>query len=140
MGLTNQISTAIAAQAAGVAGMVGGSATPLDTIPNTPYAVVGPSSGRIDQPGSWERLYWTVPWRCYVARISNGALVQTDVNDLLDLILVTFRTGITLGGLVSQSVIATWQTDRYYTVGIEDYQAIDFVNTVELERSASYTA
>lgn len=139
-GLTNQIANAIGAQYAAIAGMSGVSARPVDKIPATPFTVVGGPAGRIDQPGSWERTYWTVPVRVFVARVSADDLTQADVSDMLDLILVALRAGITLGALVSQSVITTFDTDRFYTIGGEDYQAIDLVHTVELERSATYTA
>ena len=34
----------------------------------------------------------------------------------------------------------SWDTDRFYTVGGQDYQAIDFQIRVEVERAATYTA
>lgn len=139
-GLSNQIAQAIANQAKAVAGIRWALPQPPDALPGTPCAIVGPPSGRLDQPGSWERLYWTYPLRVYVATTNDTAHTQADTNDLLDLFLIGFRTGIGLTGLVAQSVITSWQTDRFYTIGAEEYQCIDFVVTVELERSATYTA
>ncbi len=139
-GMHNQIATGLAALAASVTGMTGCSPVPVETIPNTPYGVIGPPKGSLLQPGSWERLLLQYPMRIYVCRVGTPDRDQVVVSDLVDLFLVTFRTGIELGTIVTEAIIKTWDTDRFYTVGGEDYQAIDWLVGVEVERPATYTA
>ena len=139
-GLHNTIASQIATTVAGVTSVQACSPTPVDSIPATPFGVVGPPKGQLFQPGSWERLLLQFPLRIYVSRIASADRDQTTTNDFLDNFLTAFRTGITLGGNVQQCVIVSWDTDRFYTVNNEDYQAIDFVLSVEVERSATYTA
>jgi hypothetical protein len=75
-----------------------------------------------------------------VARVKSADREQSTVNDTLDLFLTGWRTGITLSALVTEAIIKSWDTDRFYSVNGEDWQAIDLVIGVEVERAASYTA
>lgn len=139
-GLHNTVATALATTVAGITGMSGCSPVPIDSLNATPWGVVGPPKGQLLQPGSWERFLLTFPLRVYLARVSSSDRDQVAINDFLDLFLVGFRSGITLGGVVTEAIIKSWDTDRFYTIGGEDFQAIDFVIGVELERAASYSA
>src|SRR6266542_1449245 len=119
MGLHNDIATQIAAHTVGVAGIVSCSTTPLDSISGTPCGVVGPPKGTKPQPGSYEHLVLQYPLRIFVAaRIDNAQVDQVAVNDFLDLFLTGFRANITLGGLVTEMLIRSWDTNRFYTVGL----------------------
>jgi len=139
VGLHNQIGTALATKVAAIAGMAGASATPVDSIPNTPYGVVGPPSGRLE-PGNWETITAVYPLRIYIGRTSDAARTQTDANDFLDLFIAAMRAGITLGiAGVSAALLSSWNTDRFYPIGGEDYQAVDATVTVEIDQPESYT-
>lgn len=145
-GLTNQIATGIATQAAAVSGgtatvatMQGSSSEPVDGVPTTPYTIVGPPRGRM-LSGSWEQLIYQFPMRCYLARLGSGSLTQHDVNEYLDNFLTAWRVNLTIGGVVTEQHIVSWDTDKFYAVAGEDYQAIDFVVEVTVYRSATYAS
>lgn len=139
-GLHNLVATALAADAAAVTGISGASPAPLETLPGTPYVVIGPPRGSI-VTGSWERLFIFYPMHLFYARVQTPALDQVAINDLLDLFIAQFRTGITMGvaGVV-EVVIASWDTNKEMAVGDMDYQLIEFVVSVEVDRPASYTS
>jgi len=140
VGLHNQIGTALSVKVAAIGGMAGCSATPVDSIPNTPYGVVGPPSGRLEQ-GNWETINAIYPLRIYIGRTSDAARTQTDANDFLDLFIAAMRVGITLGiAGVSAALLDSWNSDRFYSVGGEDYQAVDASVRVEIDQPESYTA
>lgn len=147
--LHNLIASAIATNAVSVVGgsasqstMRGSSAGPVSNLGPAPQTVVGPPKGRI-VPGSWEVMELTYPVRVYTAKLRNASQTQHDVNEWLDAFIAAFRTGITLSlsaSGVMQSVISTWDTDRFYEVGGEPYQAIDFEVTVTIAQAETYTA
>ena len=139
-GLHNLVATGLATTVAGIAGVSGCSPVPIENVNATPWGVIGPPKGQLLQPGGWERLLLQYPLRMYVARVSTPDRDQVAINDFLDLFLVAFRSGITQTALITEAIIKSWDTDRFYTLGGEDYQAIDFVIAVEVERAASYTA
>jgi hypothetical protein len=142
MGLTADIATAIAATVAGASGMRGCASADLDTIPGTPYGAVGLPKVRVDQ-GAWERVTYTWPVRLFVARVSDGPRTTVAVYDLIDAVVVAFRTGIS-GGLsasgVLETLIETGDADKFYDVGGETYQALDMTVTTTVGRSTTYTA
>jgi len=142
MGLTADIATAIAATVAGASGMRGCAPTDPDTIPGTPYGAVGLPKVHVES-GAWERITYTWPIRLFVARVADGPRTVVSVYDLIDAIIVAFRTGIS-GGLsasgVLQTLIETGDADRFYDVGGETYQAFDMVVTTTVGRSTTYTA
>lgn len=138
-GLHNLVATALATDAAAVTGIAGSSPTPIETLPGTPYVVIGPPRGQI-VTGSWERMFLVYPMHLFYARVQNPNLDQTSLNDYCDLFITQFRTGITMGvaGVV-EAVIASWDTNKEMTVGDEDYQLIEFLVSVEVDRAATYT-
>ena len=138
-GLHNLVATALAADASAVATISGASATPVDTLPNTPYVVIGPPRGTIIT-GSWERLFIVYPMHLFYARTSTADRDQVALNDLVDLFISGFRTGITQGvaGVV-EAVIASWDTNKVQDVGGESYQLVEFLICVEVDRAATYT-
>lgn len=138
-GLHNLVANALAADAAAVAGVIGSSAVPVDSLPNTPFVVVGPPRGQITT-GSWERLFIVFPMHLFYGRLSSADRDQVAINDLLDLFIAQFRTGITMGvaGVV-EAVIASWDTNKEQDVAGESYQLIEFQVSVEVDRPASYT-
>lgn len=142
MGLTADIATAIAATVAGASGMRGCSSSVLDTIPGTPYGALGLPRVSVDA-GAWERITYVWPLHILVARVADGPRTATATFDLLDAIIVAFRTGIS-GGLsasgVIETLIETGEIDRFYEVGGEEYQALDLVLTTTVGRPTTYTA
>lgn len=149
--LHNQIAQALATAATTVVGgtasvstMRGSSAGPKANLPPVPYTVVGPPSGRQIPASSEEQLFIRYPMRCYVGKIRDGVQTQHDINEFLDAFLITFRNlgglGISISGQVTDVHIESWDTDKFYEVGGEAYQAIDFTVVAEVERTATYTA
>lgn len=147
-GLHNQIASAIAADALTVVGgtasqstMRGSVAGPTSNLGPAPQTVVGPPNGRIT-PGSWEVIEIKFPVRVYTAKLRNATQTQHDVNEWLDAFIAAYRTGITFGLSalgVMQVVIDSWNTDAFYEVGGEPYQAIDFTVSVYVASGQTYT-
>lgn len=145
--LHNQIATALANTALTVVGgtasistMRYSSPAPLTNVPPAPVTIIGPPSGRLT-PGSWEIMEVRFPMRIYTAKLRNSTQTQHDVNEWVDAFIATFRTGITLGlAGVMQAVIESWNTDAFYEVQGEPYQAVDFVVAVVVAQGETYTA
>ena len=138
-GLTNQIAAALAVEAAAISGVTGASATPVNSIPDTPYVYIGPP--RVQQvPGSWESRIYTFPMHYLVARVSGDeAADQAVINDALDAVLNAWRTGVTLGGLGIAEIVAA-DGDKFYTVATQEYQSVDFDVRVSVYGAGGYTA
>lgn len=124
MGLTNDLATALEAEISGITSIAAHSSTPVDAIPQTPFLYVGPPKGTI-LGGSWEEREYHFPMRCAIGRTTEDR-DQIVVNDLLDLIVAAFRTGISLGALAASALVLTFDTDTFFTLGAADYQAILF--------------
>lgn len=147
-GLHNLVAQALATKAAGISGMAGASPTPIDSLNAPPWAVVGPPKGQLFQPGAEERMFLVYPIRVYVARLASSDRDQVAINDFTDLFILGWRDtsagglGITLGlaGTVMEALLLSWDTDKFATVGQEEYAVVDFVCRVEVARQATYTA
>lgn len=144
--LHNQIASALATSATSVVGgtatittMRGSSPTPLSTLPAAPWTVIGPPKGQIT-PAMEEVLHITFPMRIYTGKLASDDRTQHDTNEWLDAFLLAYRTGITLGGIVSEATIRTWNTDVFYEINGEPYQAVDFTVEVWTTRATTYTA
>lgn len=137
---TNAVAVAVAAKAAGVAGIRGTSPRPPDKIPSSPWAIVGShqavnSGGNIGQ----RSIRYTFPVRVYVERTSDADRVAATINDLVDAFVVAYEAGITLGGTVTQAQITAWNTDLYAEVADAEYQVIEFTLTVLVQEASGYT-
>ena len=137
---TTQVAQYIATTAGAISGMNGSSAFPVDSIPTTPYTVVGPHTGTLPQPGSWEQRILYYPVRCYVARIAGSTYDQQPVNTMVDNFITAFRSGITHSAGVTQIIIQSWNTGLFEVIGNETYQVVDFTFRVDIFQSATYTA
>lgn len=133
MTLTNSIATALATKLAAVSGMVGAAPTGTDTVPDTPYAVLGPAHGTVG-PGGWETESIVFPLTVFVSAIVEGQDSLAAAYDLKDAIQTALRSGIALGlagSGVAQSVLTDWTTDGVYTeLGGQTYQALE--GTIEV--------
>ena len=129
----------IAAIAATVTGVVGTSANVPETIPATPWAIVGNHHATF-AAGANERIDYTFPVRFYVERVASDAQTSTVINGLIDAMMVAFRTGMTLGGIVDGLYITDWNSDLYAEVGGSRYQVLE-ANVHVIGRGAGdYTA
>lgn len=137
-GLTNQLATALAAWGAGISGVVGASATPVSTIPGTPYITVNAPRVTITG-GSWETVEYDFPFWYLLERTADEAVQQVQVNDALDLIVAAFRSGISLGGLAVSAEGHTADTDKFAKLGATEYQVIEFHVTVTVMQPETYT-
>ena len=137
---TTQVAQAIANRAAGISGMFAASAFPVDAIPDTPYTVVGPHTGTLPVPGSWEQRILYFPVRCYVSRTAGSTYDQQSINAMVDAFISAFRSGITDSAGVTQIIIQSWNTGLFEVVANEEYQVIDFTFRVDIFQSATYTA
>ena len=135
-----QVAQYIATTAAATSGMTGASAFPLDSIPNTPYTVVGPHTGTLPAPGSWEQRVLYYPVRVYLTRLPKSDDVQSLANTTVDNFIAAFRSGITHSAGVTQIIIQSWNTGLFEEVAGEVYQVVDFTFRVDIFQSATYTA
>lgn len=137
MGLTNSIASALATKLAAVSGMVGAAPTGTDTVPDTPYAVLGPAHGLLD-PGSWETEVVEFPLTVFVSAIVEEQDSLAAAYDLKDAIQTALRSGISLGlggSGVAQSLLTEWTTDGVYTeMGGQSYQALEGTIAVTVAR------
>jgi hypothetical protein len=133
------ILAALAAKVLAIAGVVGSSAYHPDTIPDTPYFTFGMPKGRM-LAGSWELTEFTLPMRCYWGRISDDPTTAAGLLPFIQLVATAFRAEITLGALVTEVHIGTWDANVYATVGSETYHCIDWQLVIAVNLSAGYTA
>jgi hypothetical protein len=138
-GLTNQIATGLVTEVAGVTGIVATAATPVDAVPGTPFYYVGPPK-LVQIGGQWEQRIYNFPLHLMIARLSTEDRDQVTINDLMDLTLNAFRTGITLAvsGVISAEIKAA-DTDKFYELGGVTYQSVDFDCLVTVGQPATYT-
>jgi hypothetical protein len=134
-GLTNQLATALAAEVAAIAGLTT-AATPVDSLPTTPFLYVGPSKGTIIG-GSTEELVYMFPLHCLIGRASEDR-DQYAINELLDQIIAAFRTGMYLGGLAIAELLA-FDTDKFYEVDQVSCQSVDLDCRVTRITAQTYT-
>jgi hypothetical protein len=137
-GLTNQIASAVAAIAAGVAGVAGASPVPVDSVPNTPFVYLGPPKWT-QVGGSWETREYRFPMHYLIVRVGSEDRDQTAINDALDLMDAAFRSGITLGGIATSTLLLAADTDKFYDIGSASYQSIDFDVQVIVMSAQTYT-
>jgi hypothetical protein len=135
---TNALAVAIAAKAVGIAGMRGTSAVVPDTIPATPWTIVGPHQGTYE-PGNMDYIRYTFPLRCYVERSADAARTQTMINALVDAFVTAYRNGLTYSGTVAQGNIIAWNTDLYAEIGEGNYQVIEFTFAVLVIDTSGHT-
>jgi hypothetical protein len=135
---TNAVCTAVAAKAAGIAGMRGTSALLPDTIPSSPWLIVGSHAAAYDA-GPMDHIHYTFPLRCYVERAPDSARTQATVNDLVDAFVTAYRNGLTLGGTVTEARITAWNTDLYAEVGSALYQVVEFTLLVVVTDTTGHT-
>ncbi len=133
------ILAALATKVAAISGVVGTSAFHPDAIPDTPYFTFGMPRGRLVS-GSWELTEFALPMRCYYARVSDDPTTAAGLLPFVQATITAFRSGVTLGGLVTEVHIDTWDANVYATVNAETFQVIDFSLAVTVYGSASYTA
>jgi len=135
----NAIATWISNTAAGVLGIRGASPTPLDSIPVTPYAVVGPIAGATVIPGSWERVHLPYPLRIYVGRISGAGRDDNLVLSLVNGLIAAFRFGGTESGTVASSLLTHFDTALMEELGGTAYRVIDATVEVVVNSGSGYT-
>jgi hypothetical protein len=131
--------TAVVAKAATITGMRGTSAKMPDSIGATPWTVVGPHSGELS-PGSWEKYVYSFPLYCYLERTADDARTQAILNDLLDAFIIAYRSGISLGGTVAQTLVRSWNTDRYTEISTSKFQILELTVETTVVGGQTYTA
>ena len=117
----------------------GSSPEPLDTIPGTPYAVVGPPGEITVLHGSWERVHIPYPLRVYVGRLADASRSTKTVNSMIGNLIAAFRLGGTEGGTVASSLLDGIRSDLYEDLGSERYQVIDATVNVVVNDATGYT-
>lgn len=135
---TNALATAIAAKAATIATLRGQSAVIPDTIPASPWLIVGSHSATYEA-GNMDRVRYTFPLRCYVERTADAGRTQTTVNGLVDAFVTAYRNGLTYGGTIAEGKITGWNTDLYAEVGDGFYQVIEFTFAVLVTDTSGHT-
>lgn len=135
---TNALATAVAAKAATVTALRGYSAVVPDTIPASPWLIVGSHSAAYEA-GPMDRIRYTFPLRVYVERTADAGRTQTIVNGLVDDMVTAYRNGLTYGGTVAEGRITGWNTDLYAEVGDGFYQVVEFTLFVLVLDTSAHT-
>jgi hypothetical protein len=125
----NLIAQNVAAVASSISGVRGASPWEVDTIPATPYAVVGMSRAQII-PGDRQVTNMTMPLRLYVERIADSARDAKTTNTYVATFVTTFAKDQSLAAAVTDSYIAAWDSDVFYAIGGALYAAVDFTLSV----------
>lgn len=135
---TNALAAAVAAKAATITGMRGTSATIPDTIPATPWTIVGDHAGTIDA-GNMDKIRYTFPIRCYVERTADAGRESATINGLVDAFVTAYRNGLTYSGTVAEGRITAWNTDLYAEVGQGRYRVVEFTLFVLVLDASGHT-
>lgn len=132
------IADSLSATAAAIATVRGASSQPVDTIPATPYAVVGAVENGTVIPGSWERTRMRFPLWVYWARTQDAARVQKGLNPFVNSVIAAYRSNGTQGGTIASALVTEWTTNKYDTVGAEEYQVCEFWIEVVVNSAVGY--
>ena len=135
----NTIATTLATTASGISGIRGASAKPLDTIPGTPYAIIGPVQNGTVIPGSWERVHMRFPLWIYIDRTADAARTQNAINSYVNGVIAAYRSGGTESATVASTLVTEWRTDMFETVGATEYQVLEFFIDVVVNSAVGYT-
>lgn len=132
----NLIHQEIAAVASTISGMRGASPWEVDTIPVTPYAVVGMSRATVI---TGDRTVTNIefPLRLYVERVGSGDRDAQLTNSFIGTYQTSFASNGGLHGAVTHIYISGWDADRYYLIGSATYAAVDFVLTATVHEHIS---
>lgn len=125
----NTIAQNIAAVASSISGVRGASPWDVDTVPATPYVVVGMSRAQVI-PGDRQVVNAQIPFRLYVERTADGARDAKGTNSYVNDFLTTFALDQSLGGAVTDATITAWDSDVFYAIGGATYAAVDFTLSV----------
>jgi len=137
---TNALAVAVAAKAAGISGMRGASPLLPDTIPASPWSIVGAHSATFEMDSAnRSRVRYTFPIRCYVERTNDAARTASLVNDLVDAFVLAYSTGLTYGATVAEGRITGWNTDLFAEVGSALYQVIELTLFVLVFDTTAHT-
>lgn len=142
MGYTNDVCDAVALKAGGIAGMAGTSARAPETIPSSPWMVVGSHSAVYTPGNPRESIVYQFPLRLYVERLGDDADTLTTTNDLIELVIAAFAVNVTLAGgqNTTSCFIRSWDTNKWDTIGSAMYQATDFRLELSVSRPRTFTA
>lgn len=135
---TNALCAAVAVKAAAAAGIRGASALLPDTIPGSPWAVVGPHRATYSA-GNMDRIDYTFPIGVYVERTADDARAEAIINNLVDAFVTAFRNGLTYGGTVAEGRITGWDTNLYAEVGGVRYWVVEFSLAVTVLDMSGHT-
>lgn len=135
---TNALATAIAAKASTISALRGRSAVVPDTIPASPWLVVGSHSATYEA-GNMDRIRYTFPLRVYVERQADAGRTEVIVNDLVDAFVTAYRNGLTYGATVAEGRITAWDTNLYAEVGQATYQVIELSLFVLVTDTSGHT-
>ena len=118
----------------GVSGIRSHSPRDVDQLGPTPATVVRNSRATKIEPSSRRITWLDVPFRLYVGRVSDEARNAKILDDLVEAIITAFETvaNSTLSGACTLAYVREY-AEAFYSVGGEDYQAIDFILDVEVK-------
>lgn len=140
MTATNALLAALAAKALDGTYVVASFATPPDTIGSTPAFVLGIHHGTITvATGEW--WHYIIPGHLLCE--NSGGPERTDalLNDALDAVAASFRSGTSIGGTAVQALITDWQAGQTYQIGDAEYSGIDLTLDVRVSLpTAAHTA
>lgn len=125
----NSINQGIAAVASTITGVRGASPWEVDTIPATPYAVVGMGRSSVI-PGDRTVINLQVPMRLYYERLADSARNAKDTLSMVGDFVTAFALDQDLGGAATDATLTAWDADVFYAIGGAEYAAVDFTVSV----------
>ena len=129
------ISDNIAAVASTLSGVRGASGQGLDTIPVTPYVVVGLPTGLNVIPGNRQVTNIDFPLHLYIERVSGEKRDIRALYNWIPTFVNAYAADQSLGNVVSDCYITAWDTNVVDTVGGEDYRVVDFTLSVTVHEA-----
>ncbi len=120
----------MATLAATISGIRGASGQETDTIPATPYVVIGLPIAHEVIPGDRTVTNMAIPVRLYIERVSDDKRDSRRAFAFVATFVTTFALDQDLSGTVQDCTITGWDTSKFDSVGGALYWVVEFTASV----------
>lgn len=127
----------IATVAATISGVRGASGQELDTIPVTPFVMVGLPRAFEVVPGDRQITNMAIPIWLYIERVSDQKRDLRVAYGFIPTFVTTFALNGSLSGAVTHIYITAWDPTLALEVGGSTYWAIEFTATVTVHEQVT---
>ena len=121
----------VATVAASISGIRGATGQEPDSIPMTPYVVVGLPKALVI-PGDRTVTTMDLPMYVLIERLSGAQRDLRIAYGFVPTFVTTFAVNQSLSGTVQDATITGWDTNTEYTIAGATYWAVEFTLTVGL--------